>query len=331
MTTTAEPLHVPAELPRRPCLPPGIHAYQRAVDELQIGVEARRGVLLTDLAPRLVAVLHSLDGRTPLGRLFARAGPEQEENLKHILGELAARGLLIDGASPRRVRESTATVVVRGDGPLAAAVAQQLAVAGIGHIAVQSEGVVDVDEIGGALTAHDISQPRRAAIERVIRATGSSTVIGPPPSDRSPDLVVLTDALVPPPDVVQQLMCELQEHLVVAARDGSGIVGPLVLPHRSSCLRCADLFRTDRDRRWPRVANQLAGEPQRADAATTQATAALATAQVVQMLRLGDEPPPLLDCTIELDLREGRTLTRYWQPHPFCDCGAGTRWDRQAA
>lgn len=340
-TTTAEPAlaraatirnpPTEAELPRRPCLPPGIHAYQRAIDELQIGIEARRAVLLTDLAPRLVAVLRSLDGRTPLGRLRTRAGPEHDAELRYLLGELANRGLLVDAAGPHRMPWAIATVAIRGDGPLAAGIAQQLAIAGVGQIVVQAAGEVTVADVAGVLNPHEVGQPRRAAVERVIQATGSSSATGPPPSDRSPDLVVLTDALVPAPEVVRQLMCERQEHLLVATRDGAGIVGPLVLPARSSCLRCADLHRTDRDRCWPRVANQLAGRVQHADPPTTQATAALAVTQVLRALQPGNEPPQLLDTTIELDLAEGRTLTRHWEPHPFCECGASARWEVEAA
>ena len=40
-------------------------------------------------------------------------------------------------------------------------------------------------------------------------------------------------------------------HLVATVRGQTGIVGPLVVPGVTSCLRCADLHRRDADPRWP--------------------------------------------------------------------------------
>lgn len=308
-------------LPKRPCLPPGIDAYQRAVDELQIGTDSRHAVVVADLSPRLVAVLRSLDGRTPLAKLLERAGPEGAPDLRDLLRKLAERGLVVDAAGQRPVGHADATVEIRGDGPLAAGIAGLLAASGVGHIAVRSAGAVTKADLAGVLGQHELGKPRRDAIERVMRMASSSVSTGPPPSDCSPDLVVLTDSAVPAPDVVQQLMCERQEHMVVAFRDGSGLIGPLVLPGRSSCLRCADLYRADRDPHWPRVANQMAGRVQRADPAATQATAALAAAQILRALQRETEPPPLLETTIELDLRDATTVARYWEADPRCECG----------
>lgn len=50
------------------------------------------------------------------------------------------------------------------------------------------------------------------------------------------DLVVLTDYLVPEPRIVRDLQAEGIAHLPVRVRDGTGLVGPLVMPGVSSCL-----------------------------------------------------------------------------------------------
>ncbi|MGH3434057.1 MAG: TOMM precursor leader peptide-binding protein [Thermocrispum sp.] len=320
------------DLARRPCLRPGIHAYQRAVDEVQLGVNPRRAALLTDLPPRLVSVVRSLDGQTPLGRLLARAGPRNAVRLCRLLRDMAADGFLIDASEPRRdQRLSTATMAVRGDGPLAAGVAVQLAYAGVGHIAVESSGTVTTEDLCGVFGTADLGRPRRQLIEQAVLAASGNVTTGAVAGERSPDLVVLTDVLVPEPETVRRLMHERQEHVIVAARDGCGIVGPLVLPGRSACLECFDRYRTDRDRHWPRVANQLAGSIQRADPATTQATAAFATAQVLRCVQPIEVRPPLLEATIELDLGDGETLRREWLPHPWCACGVGDQWGEEAA
>lgn len=323
VTTTSSLQPVAPELPRRPRLRPGIEAFQRTADELQIGLDPERGVLACNLPPPVAAVLRSLDGRTTLSTLVARAGPEHADTVCKLLRGLAARGLLIDAGQLRAdVACESAAVVVRGDGPLAAAVAGLLAAAGIAEVPVQSTGTVGPAEVGGSITSAEVGRPRAAVITRIVQATSPTADTSSLPADRSPDLVVLTDALVPAADVVRRLMSERQEHLVVGVRDGIGVVGPLVLPRRSSCLHCADLHRTDLDRHWPRVANQLAGRCQFADPATTQAVAALAVRQILRSLRPGKEPPPLLNATIELDLAAGTTEHRRWYPHPRCDCGA---------
>src|SRR5205814_1262273 len=47
-------------------------------------------------------------------------------------------------------------------------------------------------------------------------------------------------------------------HITVTVRDGAVVVGPLVPPAGSPCLRCVDLHRVDRDPAWPALAAQLA-------------------------------------------------------------------------
>ena len=68
---------------------------------------------------------------------------------------------------------------------------------------------------------------------------------------------------------------------VVAGADRA-VVGPLVVPGRSACLRCLELHRTDRDPGWPGVAAQLAAPAPtpRGESALTALAAALPRLQV---------------------------------------------------
>ncbi|MFS8103482.1 TOMM precursor leader peptide-binding protein [Lentzea alba] len=140
------------------------------------------------------------------------------------------------------------------------------------------------------------------------------------------DLVVLAATLVPDPNVVNTLMAFRTPHLAVRVREGVGIVGPLVLPGRTSCLNCADLHRTDQDPAWPAIATQLAGKPASTDVLFASGTAALAVAQILESLIYvrGREqaPPPVLNATVELDLVTGEAERRSWYPHPDCQCSA---------
>jgi bacteriocin biosynthesis cyclodehydratase domain-containing protein len=143
------------------------------------------------------------------------------------------------------------------------------------------------------------------------------------------DLAVLTDALVADPRVVRDLQSRGVPHLPVRVRDGTGLVGPLVIPGVTSCLRCADLHRTDRDAAWPAVAAQLRDTVASADRATVLATAALALNQVdrvIRAVRSGQDPdaavdpPPTLDTTLEFDVNAGSIEARRWSRHPDCTC-----------
>jgi hypothetical protein len=143
---------------------------------------------------------------------------------------------------------------------------------------------------------------------------------------QAPDLVVLTDLLVPDPDLAAELVASRVPHLMACAVEGRALVGPLVWPGRSSCLRCAQLHRAEIDLAWPKLAAQLVGRIPPAGLAVTLLAAALTTEQVLAALAgpdAGLPVPPTWDATLELDPLRGQ-LRRHPRPaHPRCGCGAG--------
>jgi bacteriocin biosynthesis cyclodehydratase domain-containing protein len=159
----------------------------------------------------------------------------------------------------------------------------------------------------------------RAAGLQVHRAHGRG------PDGREVDLVLLCDQQVADPCLLAALVAARTPHLVVRLRDGAGLVGPLVLPGRSSCVRCADLHRSELDPEWPALAAQLMGRTGHGSPAVVRATAALALGQVEHLLRRGaggEGAPGSLGATLELDLRTDTLRRRPWSPHPRCGCGA---------
>lgn len=142
------------------------------------------------------------------------------------------------------------------------------------------------------------------------------------------DLVVLTDYLVADPRLVRDLHDVGVPHLPVRVRDGTGLVGPLVIPGKTSCLRCADLHRSERDAAWPAVAAQLCHTIGSADRATVLATAALALNEIDRVIRAvrgdgADDPassPATLNTTLEFDIASGAVEARRWSRHPDCSC-----------
>ncbi|MGE2834676.1 cyclodehydratase [Mycobacterium sp. SMC-4] len=141
------------------------------------------------------------------------------------------------------------------------------------------------------------------------------------------DLAVLTDYLVADPRVVRDLHDVGVPHLPVRVRDGTGLIGPLVIPGLTSCLRCADMHRSERDAAWPAVASQLCQTVGTADRATVLATAGLALREIDRVVHAlaydGTGPVPVpstLDTTVEFDVRTGAVTARRWTRHPQCSC-----------
>ncbi len=138
-----------------------------------------------------------------------------------------------------------------------------------------------------------------------------------------PDLAVLTGT--PDRELAAWLMRDQIPHLAASAGEAIGVVGPLVLPARSACLRCLDLTRTDRDPAWPLILAQLAGrqpDPPACDAALAAAVAAQAAAQALAFIdRTDRRAGPVTNGTLELVLPSWQWRRRTWLPHRDCACG----------
>jgi bacteriocin biosynthesis cyclodehydratase domain-containing protein len=144
---------------------------------------------------------------------------------------------------------------------------------------------------------------------------------------RLPDLAVLTGR--PDPVVLDELMRHGVPHLVVHADEAIGVVGPLVRPRQSACVRCLDLSKTARDPAWPRILAQAGGAggpltvPQACDTVLAAATAALATGQALMLIDRAGEPATA-NGTLELVLPDWQWQRRGWPTHPACTCGAAS-------
>jgi bacteriocin biosynthesis cyclodehydratase domain-containing protein len=332
----------PVLLPAHPALLPGLTVLERGSREIQIGLDPRHGVIVEGLPPGLVARLRALDGSKTVDRLLL-AESEHRDQLRTLLRQLTALGLVTDAGRPGAPgprgepgfwslrarhhqlalaeRRRTCAVSVHGDSRVAVAVAVLLANAGIGHVEPELPGTVTEHDLGTGFTEADLGRPRRQALGDLLRRVDPEVRVTRL-HDRYPELALLTDAVVPAPEVVGELMADGVPHMPVRVRDGTGIVGPLVVPGRSSCLRCADLHRTDLDPCWPRVAGQLAGRHQRPDLGAVHACASLAVAQAMRLLSPAEPAPPAWNATLEIDAFDGRIRHRGWPPHPRCGCGA---------
>lgn len=136
---------------------------------------------------------------------------------------------------------------------------------------------------------------------------------------RPADLVVLVADHVARPLTADGLLAEGVAHLSVVLRDTDVVVGPLVLPGRSACLRCLDRRQQDADPHWPLLREAMAAAPPRpVDAATTRLVAGIVGLQVLAHLDGGRAAA--VGTTLEVLLPEGRVRQRWWRPHPDCGC-----------
>ncbi|MCO7222385.1 thiamine biosynthesis protein ThiF, partial [Klenkia sp. PcliD-1-E] len=154
-----------------------------------------------------------------------------------------------------------------------------------------------------------------------VRRAAPEVDLRPLPAAAVPDLLVLTrpwSALDPVP-----VHGVRGPHLVATVRGRVGVVGPLVVPGRTACLRCAQLHRTDADAGWPGLVGQLTGTGGGTDsgggAALGLATALTALGQVLAHLD-GSAAPAALEATLELRAPDLLPRRRRWPAHPACGC-----------
>ncbi|WP_141809169.1 hypothetical protein [Nocardia bhagyanarayanae] len=281
--------------PQGPMLHPRVTILVRPSGVVQLGWDPERALLLEppDLDTQTVlGFLRLLDGLRTRPQILWQAGRSgiAAERAVTLLEEIDAAGLLVQ---PRDRPGPIRTVRVHGLGPLSDAIS-----AGLRRVGIRP------------------ARSRGDAPEAV--------VTGP----RADDLVVLADTVVTDPRLASALVLHRIPHLPVRVRDGTGVVGPLVLPGETSCLRCADLTRVDYDAEWPHLAAQLLGRVGHASPAAIAATAALALGELEAILDCSPRrPPATLDATLELDLDSHLLQRRYWAPHAACGCrtiGAGS-------
>jgi hypothetical protein len=275
-----------------------------------------------DGLPELTAVLDKAGFLTNIGPQEVGQPPLTPARLTAELGVLTAR--FGDAAESVLHARRAAAVAVHGTSRLATSVAATFAAAGVGWIQLVHGGEVSAaDACPGGVTAADEGRRFAVAAEEAVRRYGPDVETSPIPPERSTDLVVLTDPAPVDTSLRSALHYDRVPHLQASVDGQRAIVGPLVLPGRSSCLQCADLHRTDRDPAWPALAVQLAARPRRrvsSDVALCVATVGVAVGQALAYL--DRQRPATIGASLEWQLPDWRLRRRSWPVHHGCDCGA---------
>jgi bacteriocin biosynthesis cyclodehydratase domain-containing protein len=345
----------------RPALKAGLLPVWRDRDTLQFGVDPRRAVALRGLGPA-AAVISLLDGSRDRDQLIATAQAYgiPAEAASRVLALLAEAGVLDDfpfglrASLPDRVRgrlapelataalayaegdggartlarRRAAFVRVHGAGRTGACVASFLAASGVGHVAcADPEPAGPADLAPAGLIEADLGSPRQ---EGAARAVGRAAPDVRTRDDGAiPDLVILTRPVLP--DLADRLMRDRVPHLAVWAAEAIGVIGPLVRPGRSACLRCVGLRKADADPQWPKIVAQATfarAQPEACDTVLAAMAATLAAAQALALIDRGPgsgTPPVTVDGTLEVVLPDWQWRRRTWPPHPACGCGAARR------
>ncbi len=312
--------------------------------QTQVGVDPATA-LLVEAGP-LPALLRLADGRRTLAELVDLGADRglAEAVVRDTFASLARSGLVVDACSPGRPTAARpqpgpdpvpprATVRLLGAGGLGQRIAELLVQAGLTVLYLWDPAPVERTLVRGTGAAATRGEALRARLQH----RDASLSRGPlrvtalnhwsKPDAGGVDLTVLSLESPEPDRLVTEHLTRLdQAHLLVRSW-GTGVsVGPLVLPGQTSCVRCADLLRTDTDPGWPGLLPQLARLQLPACPLLRDWAAGWAALQATAFLRGG--LPECAGVTLEVSERDLVLRRRVWPPHPGCGCGwsGTTEW-----
>lgn len=276
------------------------------------------------------------------------------EVLKRLRPDAASLSLVAPapGDSMKRLAaRRSLRVQVRGAGRVGAVLASLLSGAGVGEVDVRDVGRVEPWDVApGGLSAESIGERRDMAARRAVRHAAPDRPRRRRRGPRSPEesaesestsrlheesgfsLVILAprdgvDVHAPKPRAAEPLIASGTPHLYAGVVEGTGVVGPLVLPGETGCAGCVEQGRTDRDETWPRlVAQWRSGHQRQIDACDLTLAAAVAGLAAGHALAyLDGQLPSSAGARWEVSVPGFDWHSRPVWPHPACPCGAAEK------
>ncbi|CAM5573466.1 hypothetical protein SAVIM338S_04882 [Streptomyces avidinii] len=264
-------------------------------------------------------------------RALARLGPD--------LGSLSLvhpepGGDLRAVAARRGIR-----VQVRGSGRVGGVIASVLAGAGVGRVEVLDGGRAEPADVApGGLGPGCVGRLRAEAARAAVRAAAPGRAPrGAESEGAEPGLALVVvaprdglRAWAPDPQTSADWVATGTPHLYAGVLEGTGLVGPLVLPGATACAGCMERDRVDRDPAWPRMLVQWRAVHRRrsfgaCDLGLSTAVAGLAAAHALSFL---DGGLPASAAT----RWEAALPALHWHPTavpPHRDCPCGADGDRE--
>lgn len=292
---------------------------ERPNGELQVGLDPRTALIFagSGFVDLLTALRSAPTSPAALTEIGGAAGLTPRQ-VTWALNRLADAKLLDRRSSTIRSR-----VRQVGAGPIGLLLARYLLDRGVAELCVFDNQPPERDlyPTGGVVADRAAALAAIAGSTRVVPLAHWSK-----PETLPVDLTVLV-ADGPEVDrlITDHLLRLDQPHLLVRSLGDAVWVGPLVLPGRTSCVRCADLTRRNADQEWPMVLAQLDRLRLPVPDLLTGWAASTAAAQALAFL--AGQVPETAGATLELNADLHIELRR-WPAHPECGCGwaVGTEW-----
>ena len=309
---------------------------------LQVG-DATRTVVIPEIDRSLVAWLLTMRGERTLAEALTAAESEglRRSSALRLVRQVLPTGLVDDAAAlPDSLRTASPDLRDRLQGELAAARVAH----GSAHraadildrrlaatVAIDGDGAV-ADAVAAALAHAGVG-----GIERATKLSSSSRRSRRASAGRA--CHVLCDVAHPDAAAGPEALALDIPHLPVAVFGSRAVIGPLVLPGLTGCLRCRDLHRADQDSAWPRIAIQFQGRRYAVppvDSALVATAAGWAALQVLAWIESDRDPtgplrwpagwpgdaPPSVGGQVTMTVPGGVARRVDCPPHPLCGC----RW-----
>ncbi|MFC9505767.1 ThiF family adenylyltransferase [Streptomyces sp. NPDC057002] len=267
----------------------------------------------------------------------------KKEVLDRLRPDLASLSLTTSApgdAIGRLAARRAQRVQVRGAGRVGAVLASLLAGAGVGEVDVRDLGRVEPWDVApGGLPADAVGDRRDEAARRAVRRAAPDRPPRPATAQAHPEegdpgfsLVIVAPRddvamYAPDPSAAESLMAAGTPHLYAGVVEGTGMVGPLVLPGETGCAGCLHHSRTDRDPTWPRLVAQWRSGRQRqvrpCDLTLATTVAGLAAAHALAFL--DGRVPSSAGSRWEVSVPGLHWHARPIWAHPACPCAAAER------
>ncbi|MCL1801853.1 MAG: hypothetical protein FWG25_10925 [Promicromonosporaceae bacterium] len=334
---------------------PGTMVVECAPGVVQIGGERRWAFRMSDITPAELEWLRMGSCRSGEFRSLARKCGVSKERAQGLCETLARSGFLIPtGAIPGTLNQPksgpigtdraggasdvSALGALRPDGQgsrtlflrglsrvaittsnrLGAQIALQLAAAGIGHLQLPDTARVDTNDLG-PYQLTDLGNGRQEALSGQIAALGLDPRYT---LDDTPHLIISLENGVASGNHLDRFQQAAIPHLPIVVSETTCEVGPLVLPGRSACTNCVNLYRAGADSSWGAVSDELRSrKPFPIETLLATTTAALVTAQVLGFV--DGTAPSLLNHIASVELPGVGVKLAEVVPNPACGCIAG--------
>lgn len=321
-------------MPPRPRLKPHLRVLRRGPHTLQLGLELPSGLVVDGVTESEVTWVAGLDGTRTLDRSLTDAVADgiPLARARQLLALLRSGGALVEAPASRWHFASLGSPAPRSLALDAHALGAAVPAAGDGYDVLAARAAQEVAVTGsGPLAAEVCALLRRAGTRAVLAgpyAAGPASLPASPRRCSGPALAILVGASPLDPTVAAGWHASGVAHLPVAMGTATALVGPVVHPGRTACLRCMDLSRADLDPAWPRLLAQalptaVAPVPE-VDAETTLLAVAAAVTTMAALAVL-DGRDGATGLSLEVSLPWPEVIQRRWVPHPDCTCGAAAR------